>query len=49
MTEQKTKMCSLCGQPTQLGHLHGEAVVVHWDCAKKAMDTVKKDWESADD
>lgn len=29
------KVCELCGKPTQLGHLHPEAVVVHLECLKK--------------
>ena len=42
-------VCYLCGQPTQLGDLHPSAIVVHWECAKKVMDAVKKEWESAND
>lgn len=36
------KVCELCGKPTQLGDLHPDAVVVHFDCLKKQMTQVRE-------
>jgi hypothetical protein len=36
------KVCELCGKPTQLGHLHADAVVVHLECLKKQMKEVRE-------
>ena len=36
------KVCELCGKPTQNGHLHPDAVVVHLECLKKQTQQVRQ-------